>query len=75
MRTGIVKWFDAKKGFGFITPEDGTSDLFVHYSGIAGKGFRTLKDHEHVQFEVVQGNKGPQAVNVQLLDSAGHVGA
>lgn len=71
MRTGTVKWFDAKKGYGFITPDDGTSDVFVHYTGIAGKGFKTLKEFEHVQFDVAQGAKGPQAVNVALLDSHG----
>lgn len=71
MRTGTVKWFDAKKGFGFITPEDGSSDVFVHYSGIAGQGYRTLKDGAAVEFDTVQGAKGPQAVSVSTLDRAG----
>jgi CspA family cold shock protein len=66
MPSGNVKWFDAKKGWGFITQESG-EDIFVHYKNIVGEGFRTLKDGEQVQFEIVQGQKGPQASNVQRL--------
>ncbi|MGL5718600.1 cold shock domain-containing protein [Cetobacterium sp.] len=61
---GTVKWFNKEKGFGFITCEDG-KDVFVHYSGIATDGFKTLTDAQVVQFEVNQGDKGPIAVNVR----------
>lgn len=64
MQKGTVKWFNESKGFGFIAPEDGGKDVFVHFSGIVGKGFRTLREGEQVSFEVEQGPKGPQAVNV-----------
>ncbi len=62
--TGTVKWFDESKGFGFITPSDGEKDCFVHYSAIQGDGFRTLTQGEKVEFEVVDGTKGPAAENV-----------
>ena len=62
---GKVKWFNDAKGFGFITPDAGGEDLFVHYSGIRGKGRRTLADDAAVEYEVIQGQKGPQAVEVQ----------
>jgi len=65
--TGTVKWFNNDKGFGFITPEDGSKDLFVHHSAIQGKGFRTLDEGERVEFDVVQGQKGPAAENVTRL--------
>lgn len=65
MNTGTVKWFNESKGFGFITPADGTKDVFVHFSAIASEGFRTLADGQQVNFEVEDGPKGPQAVNVQ----------
>ncbi len=62
--TGTVKWFDESKGFGFITPSEGEKDCFVHYSAIQGDGFKTLTQGEAVEFEVVQGTKGPAAENV-----------
>ena len=65
MRTGTVKWFNDAKGFGFITPEDGSKDLFVHFSAIQGGGFKTLKENDKVQFDVTQGPKGAQATNVR----------
>jgi CspA family cold shock protein len=64
---GTVKWFNADKGFGFITPENGTKDCFVHHSAIQGNGFRTLNDGEAVEFDVVQGQKGPAAENVSRI--------
>jgi CspA family cold shock protein len=68
MSTGTVKWFDAEKGFGFITPDDGSKDLFVHHSEIqAGGGYATLKDGQKVEFEEGQGKKGPAANNVRPL--------
>lgn len=65
MIKGHVKWFDASKGFGFITREDG-GDVFVHYTAIQGEGYKKLEEGQAVQFEVEQGKKGPQAVNVSL---------
>ena len=65
MATGTVKWFNDSKGFGFITPDDGGKDLFVHFSAIQGGGFKTLKENDKVQFEVGQGAKGPNATNVK----------
>jgi CspA family cold shock protein len=65
MSTGTVKWFNDAKGFGFITPEDGGKDLFVHFSAIQGGGFKSLKEGDKVQFEVGQGAKGPNATNVR----------
>lgn len=68
MSKGTVKWFDAGKGFGFITPEDGSKDLFVHHSEIqAGGGYATLADGQEVEFEVGQGQKGPCANNVKAV--------
>lgn len=66
--TGTVKWFSNAKGFGFITPENGEKDCFVHYSSIEGSGFRTLSEGERVEFEVVQDDKGPAAKNVTRLE-------
>jgi CspA family cold shock protein len=65
--TGKVKWFNDSKGFGFITPDDGSKDCFVHHSAIKGDGFRTLTEGKAVEFEVVQGPKGPAAENVNKL--------
>jgi CspA family cold shock protein len=65
--TGRVKWFNDTKGFGFITPEDGQKDCFVHHSAIQGNGFKSLSEGDRVEFEVVQGQKGPAAQNVVRL--------
>jgi len=64
--TGKVKWFNAEKGYGFITRDDGDKDVFVHFSAITGSGFKSLKEGDLVEFEVVQGDKGPQAKDVQV---------
>jgi CspA family cold shock protein len=65
---GTVKWFNDQKGFGFITPEDGADDVFVHQSAIQSEGFRSLSEGDRVEFEVVQGQKGPAAENVRKTD-------
>ena len=65
MAQGTVKWFNDEKGYGFISPDDGGEDLFVHYTGIAGGGFKSLEEGDKVSYEVTQGKKGAQAENVQ----------
>ena len=65
MATGTVKWFDESKGFGFITPSDGSKDVFVHFSAISGGGFKSLTEGQQVTYEVEQGPKGPQAKDVR----------
>jgi CspA family cold shock protein len=65
--TGTVKWFNDSKGFGFVAPEDGSKDCFVHHSEISGDGFKTLEEGERVEFDVTQGQKGPAAENVVRL--------
>jgi CspA family cold shock protein len=62
--TGTVKWFNSKKGFGFITRDDGQGDVFVHFSAIQSRGFKTLEEGQKVEFEIVQDEKGPKAANV-----------
>ena len=65
MAQGVVKWFNGEKGFGFITPDGGAADVFVHYSAIQSTGYRTLEENQRVEFDVQQGQKGPQAANVR----------
>jgi len=67
--TGKVKWFNESKGFGFITRDDGQKDCFVHYSAIQGSGFRSLREGDKVEFDVVDGQKGPAAQNVSVLQA------
>ena len=67
MATGTVKWFNDEKGYGFIQPDDGSKDLFVHFSSITGTGFKTLAEGDQVSYEEEPGDKGPKAVNVQKL--------
>lgn len=67
LATGIVKWFNDDKGYGFITPDDGGKDLFVHHSGVAGEGFKSLAEGAKVEFEPSEGQKGPQATDVRAL--------
>jgi cold shock protein len=67
MATGTVKWFSDEKGFGFITPDEGDKDLFVHHTGINGEGYRSLQEGSKVSYDAEQGDKGPKAVNVQTI--------
>jgi CspA family cold shock protein len=67
MAQGTVKWFNGEKGFGFITPDDGSKDVFVHFSAITGSGYKSLDENQRVEFDTTQGQKGPQAENVRPL--------
>lgn len=67
MATGVVKWFNNEKGYGFITPDEGGADLFAHFSSIVSDGFKTLNENQRVEFEITQGDKGPQATNISPL--------
>jgi cold shock protein len=67
MATGTVKWFNSEKGYGFITPEEGGKDLFVHFSAIQADGYKTLNEGQKVEYEATQGQKGPQASNVRVI--------
>ena len=67
MATGTVKWFNADKGYGFITPDEGDKDLFVHFSAIQGSGYRSLAEGAKVEYELGESGKGPQATNVRVI--------
>ena len=67
MTQGVVKWFNGEKGFGFITPDGGGKDAFVHYSAITGSGYKSLEEGQRVVFEITQGQKGPQASDVAVI--------
>jgi CspA family cold shock protein len=65
---GVVKWFNGEKGYGFIARDNGEKDVFAHFSAINAEGFRTLREGQRVEFEVVQGQKGPQAQNIEIIE-------
>lgn len=67
MAQGTVKWFNSEKGFGFIAPDGGGADVFVHYSNVVGDGYRSLEDNQRVEFEITAGQKGPQAEGVRAI--------
>lgn len=75
LEKGVVKWFNNSKGFGFIGRENRQADVFVHYSAIAGDGYRSLNEGDKVEFEVVKGPKGPQAEKVRVISSGGSHGS
>jgi CspA family cold shock protein len=68
MATGTVKWFNDAKGYGFIAPDEGSKDLFVHFSNIAGEGFKSLSEGSRVEYEAREGTKGPEATNVVMIE-------
>jgi len=70
MPTGRVKWFSSEKGYGFIEPDDGGPDVFCHYSEIEGQGFRSLYENDRVEYELGQGRKGPQAMNIKVIEGS-----
>ncbi|GAA3341307.1 cold-shock protein [Curtobacterium pusillum] len=65
--TGTVKWFNNEKGFGFIAPDDGSADVFAHFSAIAGNGYKSLEENQKVEFDITEGRKGPQAENITVI--------
>ena len=65
--TGTVKWFNNEKGFGFIAPDNGSADVFAHFSAIAGNGYKSLEENQKVEFDITEGRKGPQAENITVL--------
>ena len=67
MATGTVKWFNSDKGYGFIAPDDGSADLFAHFSAITGDGYRSLEENQKVEFDAEQGKKGMQAANIRVI--------
>lgn len=67
MSKGKIKWFNDQKGYGFVTPEDGSQDLFVHYQDIQGEGFKTLAEGQEVEYEVTESQKGPKAINIRKI--------
>ncbi|KAK5996435.1 Cold shock protein ScoF [Cladobotryum mycophilum] len=73
MPTGVVKWFNSEKGYGFISQDDGGPDVFLHFTNIKTNGYRSVEENQHVEFDVTQGPKGPQAENVTVI--AGQAGA
>ncbi|MBT2502378.1 cold-shock protein [Curtobacterium sp. ISL-83] len=67
MATGTVKWFNNEKGFGFIAPDDGSADVFAHFSAIGGNGYKSLEENQKVEFDITEGRKGPQAENIVVI--------